>query len=214
MPLKKAMYTTTKTNNNPVNNTYTITRYLGFTLSLVAIGLFFPGILLPMFNLTMDMTIAVSGTGINSQLVDKELSIVTTVTQLWQQNRYLVSALIFLFSIVIPIVKTSALCYVFFAKNRMMQQKIANFVASVGKWSMADVFVVAVFLAVLSTNHTENAEQHGVSFFGIALEVDISTQTLSMVGQGFYFFTAYCVLSLLGSQLLLKSVKPAVLSSP
>lgn len=181
-------------------------KHVGFALSLIAIGLFVPGIILPMFALSMDMTATVTGAGINSELLNKELSIVNTVNELWQQNRVLVAALIFIFSIVIPLMKTSLLAYVYFIKNLKRQQFLAKCVAAIGKWSMADVFVVAVFLAVLSTNHTDSVEQHQLSFFGMQLAFEVSTQTLSHVGHGFYYFTGYCLLSLLGSQLLLSAI--------
>jgi hypothetical protein len=185
-------------------------KYTGFAITLLAIGLFVPGIILPMFSLSMDMNVDVAGTGFASNLVNKDLSIITTIEELWTQDRLLVSALIFIFSILIPISKSSALCYVFFAKTKQSKLKVNQFVAAIGKWSMADVFVVAVFLAVLSTNHTENAEQHRLSFFGLSIDFEISTQTLSMVGQGFYFFTAYCLVSILGSQLLLHATKSEI----
>lgn len=182
-------------------------KYIGFTLSLIALALFVPGIFLPMFYLSMDMNIAMSGTGINSELLNKELSIVTTVTELWQQHRYVVSLLIFIFSVLIPIFKTCALVFVFFTKQAKRKLQVSEFIAAIGKWSMADVFVVAVFLAVLSTNHTENAQQHGLSFWGLRIDFEISTQTLSMVGQGFYYFAGYCVLSILSTQLILRAIK-------
>lgn len=182
-------------------------KYVGFALTLIAFGLFIPGILLPMFNLSMDMNVAVTGTDIKSSLVNKELSIINTVKELWHQNRYLVSILIFVFSILIPAMKTSALTFVFFAKSQVIRKQVAHLIAAIGKWSMADVFVVAVFLAVLSTNHAETAEQHQLTFFGMSIKFEVSSQTISMVGDGFYYFTAYCLLSILGSQILLSSVK-------
>lgn len=185
-------------------------KHLGFALTVVALGLFVPGILLPMFYLSMDMNIAISGADINSSLVNKELSIVNTVTELWEQNRYLVSALIFVFSILIPVIKTSALGYVFFAQSQRIRLQLARFISAIGKWSMADVFVVAVFLAVLSTNHAESAEQHQLSFFGMSIGFEISSRTMSMVGDGFYYFVGYCLLSILGAQLLLSGLKKEI----
>jgi paraquat-inducible protein A len=80
-------------------------------------------------------------------------------------------------------------------------------VAVIGKWSMADVFVVAIFLAVLSTDHAQSVEQHQLSFFGMSLDFEISTQTMSNVGVGFYFFVGYCMISLIGSHLMLSAIK-------
>lgn len=182
-------------------------KHLGFAFTVLALGLFVPGIIMPMFTLNMDMTVTITGAGINSELLNKELSILKTVEELWQQERILVAVLIFVFSVVIPLTKTSLLTFVYFIKKKQRQQRIANFVTMIGKWSMADVFVVAIFLAVLSTNHTESMEQHQLSFFGMQMGFEISTQTLSNVGVGFYYFVGYCLLSLFGSQLMQGAIK-------
>lgn len=181
-------------------------KHVGLGLTIIAIFCFIPGIILPMFVLNMDMAVALSGSGFTSKIVGKELSIVATVSELWRDHRYLVSILIFAFSIFIPIVKTVLVTTVYFMRNIAKQHKLINMVATVGKWSMADVFVVAIFLAILSTNHAENTQLQELTFFGMKIAFEISTQTLSNVGQGFYYFVGYCVLSLIGSQLILKSI--------
>lgn len=180
-------------------------KHIGFFLTLCAIGLFVPGIILPMFTLSMDMFVSITGAGINSSLINKELSILNTVAELWQQERLLVAVLIFVFSVVIPMAKATLLCISYFMKTALRQKQISNFVSIIGKWSMADVFVVAVFLAVLSTNHTESAEQHELTFFGMSFAFEVSSQTLSNVGAGFYYFVGYCIVSLIGSQLMLSA---------
>lgn len=182
-------------------------KHLGFGLNIAALGLFFPGILLPMFAMNMEMAAVFNRSELTSSLVDKELSIMATVEELWTDQRLLVAALIFFFSVCIPLAKTSLVSLAYFLKNNQTEQKILRFVAGIGKWSMADVFVVAIFLAILSTNHAETSDSHQFSVFGLKVAFDISTQTLSAVGQGFYFFTAYCLVSLLGTQLALSASK-------
>ncbi|MFT5540870.1 MAG: paraquat-inducible protein A [Glaciecola sp.] len=184
-----------------------IQKHIGFALSLVAIGLFVPGILAPIFSLNMEMAIVIAGPTLSSELINKELSILGTVKELMHEDRLFVAILIFVFSVLIPIVKTGLVTFVYFTKNLALQRNISSFVAIIGKWSMADVFVVAVFLAVLSTNHAQSAEQQEVSFFGMTLAFEISTQTLSNIGIGFYYFVGYCVLSLIGSQLILGAIR-------
>ncbi len=178
-----------------------IRRHLGFGLNLAALGLFVPGILLPMFSLNMEMAGSLSGSSLVSTIVDKELSIIATVQELWEDQRMLVAALIFLFSVCIPVLKTSLVGLAYFKPGTQTEKRLFNFVSNIGKWSMADVFVVAVFLAILSTNHAETADTHNFSVFGFKLALDISTQTFSAVGEGFYYFTAYCIVSLIGTHL-------------
>ena len=183
------------------------TKHLGFALTIGAIALFVPGILLPMFSLSMDMNIALPGAGFNSTMLDKELSIVDTVRELWQQNRHVVAILIFAFSVLVPVLKTSLLSLVYFVSDSQKQLVISRFVAQIGKWSMADVFVVAIFLAVLSTQHTDSVEQHSVTFFGMKVGFELSSQMLSDVGQGFYYFTGYCIVSMVGAQLTFGAIE-------
>ena len=78
---------------------------------------------------------------------------------------------------------------------------MTQFVAAIGKWSMADVFVVAIFLAILSTNHADTFSRETLSLFGFGISIDISTQTLSAAGDGFFYFVGYCLVSLLASHL-------------
>jgi paraquat-inducible protein A len=184
-----------------------IKKHLGFALNIVALGLFFPGILLPMFALNMEMAAVLSSTTLTSSLIDKELSIIATVQDLWADQRLLVAGLIFLFSVCIPLFKTSLLTIAYIKRNTLLEKKLLGLVSSIGKWSMADVFVVAVFLAILSTNHAETVNSHYMSLFGFKIAIDISSQTLSAVGQGFYYFTGYCLLSLFATQLASSSLK-------
>jgi hypothetical protein len=59
----------------------------------------------------------------------------------------------------------------------------------------------------MSTNHAETSTSEQFSVFGFKIALDISTQTLSAAGEGFYYFTAYCVLSLIGTQLSSFAIK-------
>ncbi len=182
-------------------------KHLGFVLNLIALIIFIPGIMLPMFSLSMEMTAQISGSSLTSQLINKELSLLTTIQELWQDQRLLVATLIFLFSICIPLLKTFLVIISYLKKHTSAEKNILNFVASVGKWSMADVFVIAIFLAVLSTNHAETADTQSLSLFSFKINLLISSETLSAVGLGFYYFTIYCLLSLLGTHFSLISIK-------
>jgi paraquat-inducible protein A len=176
-------------------------KHLGFAFNILALVLFFPGILLTMFSFNMEMAANISGSALTSSLIDKELSIMATISELWEDQRLLVAALIFVFSVCIPLLKTVLVCFAYFTKSLQIEKKLINFVGAIGKWSMADVFVIAIFLAIMSTNHADTSNSEQFSVFGFKIALDISTQTLSAAGEGFYYFTAYCVLSLFGTQL-------------
>jgi len=178
-----------------------VKKHLGFSLNIIALFLFIPGILLPMFSLSMEMTAKLSGSSLSSDLVNKELSLLATIQELWQDERVVAAILIFVFSICIPLLKTILVSWSYYKKNSNIEVKLLNFVAKIGKWSMADVFVVAIFLAILSTNHAETVDRQQMAVFGFKIDLIISSETLSMVGVGFYYFVAYCLVSLLGTHL-------------
>ncbi|MGJ8682488.1 paraquat-inducible protein A [Paraglaciecola sp.] len=184
-----------------------IRKHLGFGLNIIALGLFFPGILLTMFSFDMEMKAILSGSSLTSALIDKELSIMATVQELWDDQRLLVAGLIFVFSVCIPLLKTLLITCAYFMKQQLFTKKLVDFVNLIGKWSMADVFVVAIFLAILSTNHAETATAQNISVFGFNIALEISTQTLSSAGEGFYYFVGYCVLAMIGSQLSSSAIK-------
>lgn len=181
-------------------------KHLGFLFNLIAMALFIPGILLPMFSLNMAMTANVSGAKITNTLIDKNLSLLQTIQELWQDERLLVAALIFAFSICIPVTKFILLSIAYIKKHSKLEVAIYKVISSIGKWSMADVFVVAIFLAVLSTNHAETATQEQMAIFGFRLDFIVSSETLSALGPGFYYFTSYCLLSLLGTAISYSSI--------
>lgn len=186
----------------PEDKEANLIRHFAFGINLLAIALFIPGIVLPMFSLDMSIMATVgSGASLSSELVNQQLSILQTVEELWQDKRIVVAILIFAFSICIPILKSSLVTLAYFTKSKKLQSRLLSLVTAVGKWSMADVFVVAVFLAVLSTNHADTQSVQQLTVFGFNLGVELSSQTLSNVGEGFYYFVGYCVLSLTGSQL-------------
>ncbi|SEL05424.1 Paraquat-inducible protein A [Colwellia chukchiensis] len=176
-------------------------KHLGFLLNVCAIALFIPGILLPMFSLNMAMTIDASGVAMSNNLIDKNLSLLQTIQELWQDERLLVALLIFIFSICIPMVKFLLLCVAYLTRQAKLASRIHRFISMIGKWSMADVFVVAIFLAVLSTNHAETASPQQLALFGFKLNFIVSSETISALGAGFYYFTGYCLLALFGTTL-------------
>jgi hypothetical protein len=184
-----------------------IRKHLGFALNIIALGLFFPGILLTMFNFDMEMKALLSGSSLTSNLIDKELSIMATVQELWDDQRLLVAALIFVFSVGIPLLKTLLVTVAYFIKKQQVANRLLKFVGAIGKWSMADVFVVAIFLAILSTNHAETATAQNINVFGFKIALELSTQTLSNAGEGFYYFLGYCLVSLIGTQLSISAIQ-------
>lgn len=69
-----------------------------------------------------------------------------------------------------------------------------------GKWSMADVMVVAIFMSYIGFSGilTEQLNQ----LEGLTNKIDILTTNKSSLQIGFFLFTSFAILSLLVSQKL------------
>jgi uncharacterized paraquat-inducible protein A len=135
---------------------------LGLLLNIIAIALFIPGISQPMLSLSMEVIANAGASSLSSQLLNKELSLLATINELYTDDRLLVASLILVFSIVIPLIKTSLITLAFYLKNSLRAQQLVSFVNIIGKWSMADVFVVAVFLAVFFNQSCRNHESASI----------------------------------------------------
>ena len=169
---------------------------IGFTLA--SFFFLFPGIYLPMLKITLrgDVKASVGAFGMN--ILDKENSILQTVSELFQNDNAFVACMIFFFSVMIPCIKGLLLMYGSLNKNSAIKLKVFGFVKSIGKWSMADVMVVAIFLAYLSTRGQPSQAHHRTEIMGFPVDVKVLLNLDSHLGSGFYFFFAYCMLSLLG----------------
>lgn len=111
-------------------------------------------------------------------------SIAQLIQLLFQQGNLLVAFSILIFSVVFPFVKTLLMIWFVFRPQIAHQKWFKNFVLNLSKWSMADVFVVAIFLGFLAFKN---------------LQVGIGTH--SNISVGLYFFFSYCMLSILSSML-------------
>ncbi len=112
-------------------------------------------------------------------------SIYTTITKLFSQKNYLIALLVLLFSVVIPLLKSMLIITYGFLKESGIGEKGRAMIEKIGKWSMADVFIVALLVVVFSTKQ------------------DIHTSL--KLEAGLYFFIGYVMLSMLGSTLLGRS---------
>ncbi|WMX14135.1 paraquat-inducible protein A [Aureispira sp. CCB-E] len=111
-------------------------------------------------------------------------SIAQLIQLLFQQGNLLVAFSILLFSVVFPLAKTLLMIGFVFRPQIANQKWFKNFVLNLSKWSMADVFVVAIFLGFLAFKN---------------LQVGIGTH--SNMAIGLYFFFSYCMLSIFSSML-------------
>lgn len=170
-------------------------------LSLVSFGFLFPGIYLSMLRINTTGSVKAPLTEIGIQFFNTANSILSTVSELFAQKYFFVAIMIFLFSVVVPCIKGLLLIYIVLTKNKIVANKIFHFIKAIGKWSMCDVFVVAIFLSFLSTGTRTPGNQSETSILGIPIDVDILVNMNAQLEIGFYCFVTYCLLSLTALQL-------------
>lgn len=159
------------------------------SLILASFACLVPGLYRP--ALTLDISPVLPFLG-KMALYHQTRSILGTIRNLYDTGNLLVAGLILLFSVVVPFAKGLALLYVMALERAPLRLPLFRFVSAIGKWSMADVFVMGIFLAYLAT--------------GAAVGV---TATLH---EGFWFFLGYCLLSVASAQLM--RVEPMRVQAP
>ena len=187
---------------------------LALFISILAFFFFFPGIYLSMLTIAtkgtietkMQHTSASSSAQAGSQqmtikIFDTTRSILNTVDNLWKRDYYFVASMIFLFSVMVPLIKGGLLTTMFFNKNSARRNKIFLFVRAIGKWSMCDVFIVAVMLSYLSTGAAKTENVKNITMMGYPVNVDVLTGMHADLHVGFWCFLTYCLLSLIALQL-------------
>lgn len=154
-------------------------------LTVISLVLLWPGLTDPVLSITASVTFL----GKSREIFRQTQSIVQSVRNLHNSGNDFVAGLILLFSITVPAIKAALLLAVFAVRDVATKRRLHAIVTSVSKWAMADVFVVAIFVAYLAANATSNLH--------------------ATAERGFYFFAAYCLISNLSFQLLEKPTDAA-----
>ena len=141
-----------------------------------------------MVNNLVDMVVESLDVQGTVQAFDKTRSILATAQELQANGHLPVAILIVLFSVVVPLIKALILLAMLLPVSVALRRGLLWVSNAISKWSMADVFVIAIFIAFLAGNGIE--ESRGLVDFEASL------------GVGFWYFLSYCLLSILGTQLL------------
>ncbi|HBB15707.1 MAG: hypothetical protein A3J94_06605 [Syntrophus sp. RIFOXYC2_FULL_54_9] len=114
-----------------------------------------------------------------------------------------VGVLLITFSIIIPLLKiVSSMGYYYNYHHARENPVIKFFVLKSGKWSMADVMVVGIFMAYIGFNGII-ASQFG-QFSSVGQELVLLNTNATSLQPGFYLFLTYTLLALLLSGFLTK----------
>ena len=144
-------------------------------------------------KITPQLTASLQQSVQDIQVYEQTRSIVGSVRHLYEVKSPMPATLILLFSVVVPFGKAALILCAVFMHDAARRRRTLDFVELIGKWSMADVFVVALFIAYLAAQASQTPP--GDPNFPpplVAFTADFGT--------GFYWFTAYCIFSLAAQQ--------------
>ena len=149
---------------------------LALFIMVVSVVLLLPGLTLPILTIKAEVVFF----GMTKTLLHETRSIWDTVLQFKDDGHFLVAGLIFLFSVLVPFLKLSFFVFGMGVKKGTYFSPIHAAINVVSKWAMADVFVVGLWILYLSANTMDAVS--------------------ASLGSGFYYFTGYCLMSILGFQ--------------
>ena len=160
---------------------------LALILILISFVTLIPGLYLNIVTLNAGMTIPFTGQDV--ELFNDSRSIIGTIEGLHESGNDFVAGLILLFSVVVPFIKGGMLALAMALRGGVLRYRLFAFVKAISKWAMNDVFVVGIYVAYMSAKATDNLD--------------------ATIEPGFYWFTAYCLLSLIALQVMqLPAEKP------
>ncbi len=106
-------------------------------------------------------------------LFNEKRSVIGTLQTLWEGGHYWPFILIFVFGILVPILKSGLIFYLLLAAKPIRNG--LNWLTAISKWAMADVFAISILVAFLGAGSMKN--------------------TSAVLEAGFYYFSAYVLLS-------------------
>jgi Paraquat-inducible protein A len=170
-----------------------------FSLVLLALGISMPMITIDARMNSFVFNLFERDLDFGEQVVFYQSKSILGVTQNLLESKGLdlkiVGVMILCFSVVFPLIKL-VLSALFLQISKLRNSSLAKgMIFYLGKWSMADVFVVALFMAYIGF----------YGLFGVQLEqlernkggFAIETVNYTALASGAYFFTSYCILSII-----------------
>jgi paraquat-inducible protein A len=156
-----------------------------FALTTISVTCFITGIFAPAMVIWTAPIIPLQSGDLSFVVQHQVRGIAAIIWELLTGGHSIIGGFLLLFSIVTPLTKISLTYFVTFSRSHAINFKIGEVLHTIGKWSMADVFVAAVLLALY------------------ALKFQQATKSIPCLG--LYYFIGYCLLSLSTTQLLVYS---------
>ena len=161
------------------------TRVVLFALTTISVTFFIIGIFAPAMIIWTAPNIPMASGNLNFVLQHEVRGIAAIIWELLTAGHGIIGGFLLLFSIITPMTKASLTFFITACRSQPLNFKIGEFLHTIGKWSMADVFVAAVLLALY------------------ALKFQEATKSIPCLG--LYYFIGYCMLSMTTTELLVHS---------
>jgi len=140
-------------------------------LTLAAVMLYFPANLLPVLRIE------------SSIKAEQQNTIMSGVIQFWHDGDYPVALIIFTASVLIPLIKVLAIVALCLAvrsgSSPRAMTRLYRMTEYVGRWSMVDVFVVAILVAVVQLGSVLKIDPGAgaVAFAGVVILTMIAARS-------------------------------------
>lgn len=171
---------------------------------LLVIGLALPMIILDARLTEVDLKIMEETVHFDEQFMYFQSKSIIDVTQTLLNGKgidlKIVGILILLFSIVLPGIKMIASNLYLYASTARRSKILKTIIFHLGKWSMADVFVVAIFMSYIGFYGLVNSQLGDMERQTDSFTLD--TINYSSLAPGIIFFTLYCIFSILMSSII------------
>ena len=174
------------------------------SMTVISVIMLVLGVSLPMIDLeallnAFEMQVLGTSIGFDQQYIYYQSKSILDVTETLINSGGIdlktVGYMVLCFSVIFPFIKlVLTVLYLFSAKIRE-NRWVQNIIFYLGKWSMADVFVVALFMAYIGFYGILNSQLNAIenNKGGFAVET-LNNSTLS---PGALFFTSYCIMSII-----------------
>jgi len=162
-----------------------ITRAVLFALTGISLVFFVIGIFAPAMVIWTSPIVPMPSGNLEFVLQHEVRGIAAIIHELITSGHWIVGGFLLLFSILTPLTKAALTFFVTASHSKGLNYKIGQFLHTIGKWSMADVFVAGVLLALY------------------ALKAHEATKSIPCLG--LYYFIGYCLLSMTVIELLVRS---------
>jgi paraquat-inducible protein A len=144
------------TENKSLAKTYPRQSRAVVVLLLCALLLFIAGIFRPFTSVT------------KLWLFENQISVYAGLITLWKENELFLFVILLVFTVVFPFVKILSLLALWLkgGLTRDRVEQLYRFVAQLGKWSMLDVFIVAILVVTVKSGGLATIRiEHGLFLF-------------------------------------------------